>query len=792
MSEGIGMRASGATRWPTRWIALAAVAVVYILAGKLGLRFASVHASATAVWPPTGIAVAALLLLGPRAWPAVAIGAFVVNATTAGSVVTSLGIALGNTLEGLIGAHLVERHAGGVHAFDRPRDVFAFAAAVLPGAVVSASIGVATLALAGYAPSAEVSPIWLTWALGDVAGALLIAPPLVLWAAAEREPRRRGLARVAETAALLCTVLVIGAVIWEGVAPASLRQYPLAFVAIPALLWVAYRFGRHAAAGGLLVLAAIAVHGTLNGLGPFAALPPSHALLVLQAFMGTMALMTLVVASLTWSREREISLLQTIIDRIPVMITMYQPDNRVLRLNQEFERVTGWTAEEARRIDLMERCYPDPLYRARVRAFMDSLAEGWRDLVLTTRAGERIETSWSNVRLPDDTRVGIGLDVRERKRAEAERERAHAQAEAASRAKDEFFAMLGHELRNPLGAITTALHVIELCGPADARSGEARAIIARQVQHLVRLVDDLLDVTRLATGKVSLSLRRIDLAAISRRVVAAAAASAREHRIECDAPGPVWIDADETRVEQILGNLLGNALKFTPTGGLVTVRVLVEGAEAVLRVDDAGAGIPGDLLPRVFDLFVQGQTPIHRREAGLGIGLTLVRRLVELHRGRIEAASAGPGHGSTFTVRLPAARAPGLAAEEPAPAPRASGRRRVLIIEDNDDARRMLRHLLDHAGHEVHEAAEGADGLARALALSPDAVIVDIGLPGIDGYTIARRLREAGPPGLLLVAVTGYGQDGDRRRSREAGFDVHLTKPVDPLVLDSLLARAGS
>ncbi len=788
MIEGSGMRVSG----PSRWAMLAALTVGYIVAGKLGLRFASVHASATAVWPPTGIAVAALLLLGARAWPAVAVGAFVVNVTTAGSLVTSLGIALGNTLEGLIGAHLVERCAAGAHAFDRPRDVFSFAGALIPGAVVSASIGVGILALAGYAARPDVPTIWLTWALGNVAGALLVAPPIVLWATAEREPRRRGMGRLAETGALLCTVIVIGAVMWGGVAPPSVRQYPVAFVAIPALLWVAYRFGRLAAAGGLLVLAAIAVHGTLRGLGPFAALPRHHSLLVLQAFMGTMSLMTLVVASLAWSREREISLLQTIIDRIPVMITMYRPDTRVLRLNHEFQRVTGWTAEEARRIDLMERCYPDPAYRARVRAYMDSLAEGWHDIVMTTRGGERVETSWSNVRLPDDTRVGIGLDVRERKRAEAERERAHAQAEAASRAKDEFFAMLGHELRNPLGAITTALHVIDLCGPADPRSGEARAIIARQVQHLARLVDDLLDVTRLATGKVSLSLRRIDLAAVSRRVTAATDERAREHRIECHAPAPVWIDADETRVEQILSNLLGNALKFTPPGGPVTVRVFVEGPDAVLRVEDAGAGIPGDLLPRVFDLFVQGQTPIHRRDAGLGIGLTLVRRLVELHRGRVEAESEGPGRGSTFTVRLPAARTPGLPAEDPAPVRRVSGRRRVLIIEDNDDARRMLRHLLDHAGHEVHEATDGADGLARALAISPDAVIVDIGLPGMDGYTIARRLRESGPPELLLVAVTGYGQDGDRRRSREAGFDVHLTKPVDPLLLDSLLARAGA
>jgi CheY-like chemotaxis protein len=220
--------------------------------------------------------------------------------------------------------------------------------------------------------------------------------------------------------------------------------------------------------------------------------------------------------------------------------------------------------------------------------------------------------------------------------------------------------------------------------------------------------------------------------------------------------------------------------------------VEAEGPEAVLRVEDTGAGIPPDLLPRIFDLFVQGQTSLHRREAGLGIGLTLVRRLVDLHRGRIEATSAGPGRGSVFTVRFPAARPPRAQPALPTENLPVAARRRVLIIEDNDDARQMLRQLLHRAGHEVHEAAEGTDGLARALALCPDAVIVDIGLPGLDGYAIARRLREAGPPGVLLVAITGYGQDGDRRRSREAGFDVHLTKPIDPRVLDALLANAGA
>ena len=377
----------------------------------------------------------------------------------------------------------------------------------------------------------------------------------------------------------------------------------------------------------------------------------------------------------------------------------------------------------------------------------------------------------------------------ERRRSEHERERARAEAEEASRIKDEFFAMLGHELRNPLGAITTALHVIDTGEPGDERSAQAREIVTRQVRHLVRLVDDLLDVTRLATGKITLGRRPVDLAAVARRVVGTLAATAPTLNVRSEAGAAVWIEADETRLEQILTNLLGNAVKFTPAGGRVTVAVGVRDGLAVLSVADTGAGILADLLPRIFDLFVQGQTGLHRPAPGLGIGLTLVKRLVDLHGGRIEAASEGPGRGSVFTVRFPLRPAPRDAAEA-APVPGgARVRRRVLIVEDNDDARDMLRHLLEQAGHEVYEAADGLAGLHRAIALEPDAAVIDIGLPGLDGYEVARRVRAAGRADVLLVAVTGYGQAGDRQRSGEAGFDAHLTKPVDPVALEALLAK---
>lgn len=777
------MAASGSARWA--W--LAALTVVYVLTGKLGLLFASVHSSATAVWPPTGIALAALLILGVRMWPAVAAGAFLVNVTTAGTVATSLGIALGNTLEAVVGTWLVGWLAHGRGAFERPRRIFAFAAAVVPGAAIAATIGVTSLVLGDVAPLPDVPAIWITWALGDITGALIIAPLLVLWTADPRSLALRG--RPFEALALLLSVVGITLVVFGGLAPAAWRQYPLAFLAIPPLLWAAVRFGRREAAIVVVVLMAIAVRGTMRGFGAFAALPPTHSLLLLQSFVATMALMTLIVAALARSRERERILLQAIIDRIPVMITMYDAGARVLRLNREFERITGWSSAAARDVDLMERCYPDPAHRAEALAYMDSMREGWRDFMLTTRDGRVLRTSWSNIRLPDDTRIGIGLDVTERRRNEEDRERARAEAEEASRIKDEFFAMLGHELRNPLGAITTALYVIDTGEPGDERNAQAREIIARQVRHLVRLVDDLLDVTRLTTGKVTLGRRAVDLAAVARRVVAAQAATSPTRHLRCEADGSVWIEADETRLEQILANLLGNAVKFTPTDGRVTVAIAARDGEAVLSVADTGAGIPADLLPRIFDLFVQGHTGLHRPAAGLGIGLTLVKRLVDLHGGRIEVASEGPGRGSVFTVRFPLRATPRETAEAVPDPGGTPVRRRVLIVEDNDDARTMLRHLLERSGHEVHEAEDGLTGLDRALWLEIDAAVIDIGLPEMDGYEVARRLRAAGRAGVLLVAVTGYGQASDRQRSTDAGFNAHLTKPVDPVALETLLAN---
>jgi PAS domain S-box-containing protein len=762
---------------------LVALAALYVLAGKLGLQFAFVHASATAVWPPTGIAIAAFLLFGPRVWPAVAVGAFLVNVTTAGSVATSLGIAAGNTAEGLLAAWLAERFANGRHAFARAQDIFVFALAVVPAVLVSATVGVTSLGLGGYAPWADFGPIWITWALGDLTGAFIVAPLLLLWAERRASPL---LGHPLEAVGLLLSVLGVGQAVFGGWAPSGLERYPLAFLCIAPLVWAACRFGRRAAAIAVVLLSGIALHGTLRGLGPFAVVPPPHALLILQAFLATMALVTLVIAALVWVRERESALLQAIIDRIPVMITVYEPNTGALRLNREFERLTGWTTADARQADLMAQGYPGPAYQARLRAYTGELPEGWHEVEMATKDGRVLATSWTNVRLADDTRVGIGLDVREQRQAEAERERARVEAEAASQAKDEFFAMLGHELRNPLNAIAVWLHLVESTGSLDQKG---REIIGRQVRHLARLVDDLLDVTRLATGKVALRWSPVDLGLTARRVVTTVAGGAADRHIRCHAPGDLWIRADETRLEQILMNLLDNAVKFTGADGRITVTVTADAGEAVLRVEDTGAGIPAELLPRIFDLFVQGRTGLHRRGAGLGVGLTLVKRLVDLHAGRIEVTSAGPGHGAVFTLRFPLIdpiRPAPSGEARPAPA---GVSRRILVVEDDEDSRQMLRRLLELSGHRVAEAEDGLSGLEQTLALRPDVVLIDVGLPELDGYQVAGRIRAAGLTDVVLIAVTGYGQLEDRLRADAAGFDAHITKPVNPAALADLLTQ---
>ena len=354
------------------------------------------------------------------------------------------------------------------------------------------------------------------------------------------------------------------------------------------------------------------------------------------------------------------------------------------------------------------------------------------------------------------------------------------------RAKDDFLAMLGHELRNPLAAIASATEILKRLGTTTGAAGQSRAVIERQVRHLKRLVDDLLDAARVQAGKITLDRRPLDLAEAVHRALAVVHATepAMEHVIEVDAE-PVGVNFDPTRLEQVVVSLLTNALKFTPAGRAIRVTVRVDGETAVLVVEDEGIGITADVLPYIFDLFFQGERSAARTEGGLGIGLTLVKKLAEVHGGSIEARTGGPGRGSTFVLRLPRGPLPRYAARRRSPS---REQRRVLIVEDNDDARDMLKTWLTLEGHDVLEASNGVEGVKILLNDRPEVAFVDIGLPGMDGYEVARIARQQTEQTTRLVALTGYGQAADRQRSFEAGFDDFVVKPVDPARLTEILA----
>jgi signal transduction histidine kinase len=368
-----------------------------------------------------------------------------------------------------------------------------------------------------------------------------------------------------------------------------------------------------------------------------------------------------------------------------------------------------------------------------------------------------------------------------------------AERERGMRQRDEFLAMLAHELRNPLAPIRNAVYLLGTLGYKDALFEKSRAMIGKQARHITRLVDDLLDVSRLELGKVELQRQALDLNECAEAAIEACSPVVTEHRHEVQLrrhPEPVVVEADPVRLEQAIANLLVNAAKFTPAGGKIRVEVGVDDGEAIVAVADNGMGIRAEMLDRIFDLFAQSDVTIARTEGGLGIGLTLVKRLVELHGGKVKASSEGQGKGARFEARLPLSRAVAFTREARSGAV-ARAARRVLVAEDGADTRESLGLILRTWNHHVDFAADGPEAVRKARELHPDVALIDIGLPGFDGYEVAREIRGEGTGwarSVRLVALTGYGQASDRERAIAAGFDVHLLKPVDPLELQGVIA----
>ena len=499
-------------------------------------------------------------------------------------------------------------------------------------------------------------------------------------------------------------------------------------------------------------------------------------------------------------------------------IFMLEPDGKVGTWNAGAERLKGYRADE-----IVGRHF-STFYPAEARArrwpqqelelaardgrFED---EGWR----IRKDGSRF---WANVvitalRDADGKLQGfakVTRDLTERRAAEESLRHAYADLErrvdertaelaARDRHKDEFLAMLGHELRNPLAPIRNALEILKLEGaPAAARS-QAQQLIGRQVQHLVRLVDDLLDVSRIMQGKIELRHERIPLATVVERAIETAQPTidARGHRLAVSLPAePVFIHGDLIRLAQVLSNLLVNAAKYTPQAGEIRLAASTGHDQLRIRVKDTGIGMPPELLPKVFDFFVQGSRSLERSQGGLGIGLTLVKRLVEMHGGTVAAHSAGAGKGSELIVDLPL---PDQSAADDVLAAGGVGsavggrRRRVLVVDDNVDAAESAAALLSIWGHEARTVHDGLSVLRQVKEFRPEIVLLDIGLPGKNGYDVARELRALpASPVRLIAAMTGYGQAEDRQRSAEAGFDVHLTKPLDLEQLRDLLVSGSA
>jgi signal transduction histidine kinase/CheY-like chemotaxis protein len=783
------------------------LASLYFGAAKLGLALAFQAEQVTAVWPPTGIALAAVLLFGYRIWPGIALGAFLANLTVSEPPLTACGIAVGNTLEALVGAWLLRNVCSFQNHLERLRDVLGLVLTAAGCTIVSATIGVSSLCVSGLQSWEAYGSLWWLWWLGDAAGAVLVAP-LLLTGAAWRETRFSS-GRIIEVAALLGTLLLVSTVVFAGGLTAEISRHPLEYAIFPLVVWAALRFGQPGTAAVSFIASGIAIWGTVHGYGPFATGTTHENLILLQAFMAVVAVTALLLSAAITERRRaeerlrhRVAELSTLLEILPTGVWIGNSDCSQITGNPAAYQIMGLPPDINASVTTAAPEMPPGL-----RIFANGVEVRPEDAPMqqVARSGQALRNIEHELLFPDGTRktvyasiaplfgedgkvrgvIGSYADFSDRKQFELA-------LRAADRRKDEFLAMLAHELRNPLASLTNGLEILRLTGGSGESADQARLMMGRQLHHLTRLVDDLLEVARMIRGKVRLRLRRLDLVQLVRE-------TAEDQRLSLEKAGvtlhvqlpdmPAWMSADATRLAQVVHNLLDNAGKFTDRCGDVIVSVLVDAGcnQALLSVRDTGVGIEPDMLPCLFDVFTQADRSLDRPRGGLGLGLAVVKGLVELHGGQVRVTSAGRGQGAEFTVRLPLEANPpvGPACTEQS---RSIDRKRILVVEDNRDVAESTRLLLELQGQEVRLAFSGPEGVQAAAEWRPDVVLCDIGLPGLSGYEVARALREnPRTAGIRLIAVSGYGQQGDRHQSRTAGFDAHVTKPVELAALQEAL-----
>jgi signal transduction histidine kinase/ActR/RegA family two-component response regulator len=665
-----------------RFLTLPAIGIfifVYFVAGKFGLMLASLHASASPVWPAAGIALGALLVLGYRTWPAIFVGAFLVNVTTAGNFSTSLAIASGNTLEALCGAWLVNRCAGGTTVFDRPQGVFKFALAAVVSTIIGPAFGVTSLALASFADWANYGAIWLTWWLGDATGDLLIAPLIILWSIPSK--RRWNRREAVEVGILLLLLFVLSEVVFGGWLTISAKNYPIAFTCGPIVIWTAFRFTQRETASGIFILSAIAIWGTLHGFGPFVGETENQSLLALQS----------------------------------------------------------WTA------------------------------------VLTITA------------------MALSAGMAERRRAEEALQQQNAAVEAANRTKDHFLAMLSHELRTPLTPVISALEALEI-EPAQTREVKsALAMIRRNVELETQLIDDLLDFTRIAKDKLQLRFAPVDAHVAISDVVEMCRAEAESRKLEVHLnlrANTRYVVADAAKFQQIIWNLLKNAIKFTPEDGEIAISSSNPSPEVLtISVRDTGIGMEPEVMQRIFDPFEQGNRSFERRFGGLGLGLAISKSLAQAHGGALTAQSDGRNRGSTFLLSMQTI-SPAEGLEGPAKRTGENFRQglRILLVDDHQDTCTALEKLLVRRGHLVAATHSIRSAMETAARNQFDLLISDIALPDGNGIELMMQLHAISKiPG---IAISGFGNNGDIEKSLQAGFAEHLIKPVKLDALEAAIERA--
>jgi two-component system CheB/CheR fusion protein len=771
---------------------LVVIAAAYFASARLGLTLAFAAEQVTVVWPPTGIALSAALLFGYRIWPAITLGAFLANATTPGTpLAVAAGISIGNTIEAMLGAWLLQR-AGFRVSLERFKDVLLlFVFGSLVSTAASATIGVSTLCIGGLQSWARFGELWRDWYLGDAVGALIVAP-LILTIA---KPVRRAGSR-AEFLGMLVAAAALILTIVTGRFPVQTSSPE--YLAFPLLIWGAIRFGPGGAAAVTFLTSAIMVLSTINGYGPFLEGTIYDRLVALTLFMSVFALTGGVLAASATESGNAESRYRSLVLATAQVVWSTTPEGEVVEDLPTWRAFTGQSKERAMGRGWIEQVHPEDLQHV-IDVWEHSLLKGtphevefrvlaadgsYRDVY--GRAAPVFDTG-GRVR----EWVGTLTDITEKKNAERKQKALQEELAEGNRRKDQFLAMLAHELRNPLAPITTAIELIRAKPGNPETVAWATDIMKRQAGNMIRLLDDLLDVARITSGKVQLQLEPVNLTTLVDRAVEAVRPTLDGNKLQVNAhfeSNSLILDADPTRLEQVIINLLTNAAKFTPDGGRIDVTVKSEFNEAVVSVRDTGVGVTADLLPRIFDIFTQADQSLARSQGGLGIGLTIVETIVKLHGGKVEAFSDGPGRGSEFVVRLPVSATEERPPQSAKPPEQRSERKTVLVVEDNVDAAATLAAMIEVMGHNVHVTHDGPSGLEAVHRLSPHVVLLDIGLPRMDGYEVARKIREFDRlRSIMLVALTGYGQEQDRAKSSAAGFDLHLIKPVGLDVLQKLL-----